>query len=689
MRNILIIGSSGYIGSYLMTKLSSSHHVKGCDIRESDVTHFKKQGRDMTVDELKEFDIVIYLAGFSGRAMCMPHDFSRSYDENVVDIRSVAQKLNSTQVLLYASSASIVKGHGHPVDENCQIYEPLLDKYEQSMFIRENEIRPLSVRSIGFRFGTVIGISPTQRMDLVHLAMVRRALQTGCISVQYPNCRRGILGLDDIGKCFSNIIDQAETIQGSSVYHLCSFNTSIDEIAKEVALQTNATIQYDALEEKQNAGFHLNCESFVARFGNHFAATNTSLVTQLVEYFSKAQTPCRICGKDMYVVLDLGKQPLANNNVDIPCEQPTFPLVLSRCKDCHHTQQDYTVPPDQMFSSYQYMSGTSKTLCNYFSWLADSISNTIPEVDTHQRIILELACNDGSQLDEFKKRGWKTIGVDPAKNIAEIATQKGHEVHVKFWGSEPVSIPTPDAIVAQNVCAHVPEPVPFLKACHDAMGSHSYLYIQTSQCNMYQNGEFDTIYHEHLSFFTAHSMKRAASLAGLDIIHVEKTPIHGTSYLFTMKRKDSNSIVDSTLETLIADETPYYQEDFFTTYKQRIYRIQQWVQQMTNEFTEKGYTVVAFGAAAKGMTLLNFFNINKYITYIVDDAYMKQGKYTPNSNILIRSPSVLQHDTRPLAVIILAWNFMEEISTKITEWRKGKDTALIVPYPQQIIRYLF
>jgi hypothetical protein len=110
---------------------------------------------------------------------------------------------------------------------------------------------------------------------------------------------------------------------------------------------------------------------------------------------------------------------------------------------------------------------------------------------------------------------------------------------------------------------------------------------------------------------------------------------------------------------------------------------------MTNEFTEKGYTVVAFGAAAKGMTLLNFFNINKYITYIVDDAYMKQGKYTPNSNILIRSPSVLQHDTRPLAVIILAWNFMEEISTKITEWRKGKDTALIVPYPQQIIRYLF
>jgi nucleoside-diphosphate-sugar epimerase len=690
MKHILIIGCAGYIGSYLMNLLSKTHDVKGCDIRESEFTTFHKEGRNLTVEELSTFDIIIYLAGFSGRNMCLGYDFSRSYEENVVDIRTVAQKLTSTQILLYASSASIVEGHEHPVQENCTIHETLLDKYAQSMYIREKEINQLSIRSIGIRFGTVIGISPKQRTDLVHLAMIRKALQTGTISVQYPNCRRGILGLDDLGKCFYKMIEQIDSVQQSSIYHLCSFNTSIDEIAKEVSIQTNSSLVYDTCEEKSNDGFHLNCDSFETRFGKHCTASKESLISQLIEHFSKAHTPCRVCGKDTTVVLDLGKQPLANNNVDEPCEQPTFPLVLTRCKDCHHTQQDYTVPPDEMFSSYQYMSGTSKTLCNYFSWLADSISKTISEIDTRQRVVLELACNDGSQLDEFKKRGWKTIGVDPAKNIGEIASKKGHEIHVKFWGTEQVDIDTPDAIVAQNVCAHVPCPVPFLKACHDVMGSHSYLYIQTSQCNMYQYGEFDTIYHEHLSFFTADSMKRAASLSGLAIVHVEKTPIHGTSYLFTMKRMDSDSItIDSTMEELITFETPYYQDSFFTKYKQRIYCIQKWVNKMTVEFTEKGYTVVAFGAAAKGMTLLNFFNINKHITYIVDDAYMKQGKYTPNSNILIRNPSVLQDDNRPLVIIVLAWNFIEEISTKISEWRKGKETILIVPYPQQSVRYLF
>jgi 2-polyprenyl-3-methyl-5-hydroxy-6-metoxy-1,4-benzoquinol methylase len=393
----------------------------------------------------------------------------------------------------------------------------------------------------------------------------------------------------------------------------------------------------------------------------------------------------------MTLVLDLGKQPLANNFVSEPCEQPTYPLILSRCKECFHTQQDFTVPPEQMFSTYQYISGTSKTLCRYFSWLSEHIIKEYP-ITNRKRIVMELACNDGSQLDEFKKRGWDTIGVDPAKNIGEIAKSKGHDIHVAFWGSEKVSINTlPDVIIAQNVLAHVPDPVLFMKACHNYMANHSSLYIQTSQCNMYENGEFDTIYHEHLSFFTVSSMRRLAKETGLIITHVEKTPIHGTSYLFTLKRNDADEYlqIDSTVEELIKYETPFYQDSFFNTYKQRIYNVQKWVQQISKEFIEKNYTLIAFGAAAKGMTLLNFFSINQYITYIVDDAYMKQGKYTPNSNIIIRHPSVLKDDTRKIAVIILAWNFMDEISLKISEWRKNKNTVLIIPYPQQIIRYLF
>ena len=688
-KQVLIIGSAGYIGSHLLTQLAVEHDVRGCDTRPSDFTNLHKSGRELTVDELSNFDVVIYLAGFSGREMCAPYDFSRSYEENVVDIRTVAQKLRTSQLLLYASSASVLEGHDAPVDEHCIIHESLLDKYARSMYVRETELRTLSVRSIGFRFGTVIGISPVQRHDLVHLAMVRRALQTGTIPVQNPSCRRGILGIDDLGTCFGQVLQQVESIEGHTIYHLGSFNTSIEAIAHAVSTETGATLLYDAPTVKGDVGFHLDCGAFVARFGSRFTASNASLVSSLVANFAKAHAPCRVCGSTTWVVLDLGRQPLANNNVDEPCVQPTFPLVLSRCKDCHHTQQDFTVPPGQMFSSYQYMSGTSATLCAYFAWLAGAISEATPKSDGRERIVLELACNDGSQLDEFQKRGWTTIGVDPAENLATVARAKGHEVHVKFWGAEPVSIPTPDAIVAQNVCAHVPCPVSFMRACRNAMGSHSQLYIQTSQCNMYQNGEFDTVYHEHLSFFTADSMKRAACMAGLVIVHVEKTPIHGTSYLFTMRRADAERVVvDSTLDGLILEDAPYYRAAFFIGYKQRIFRIRRWVQEMTADLSERGYTIVAFGAAAKGMTLMNFFAIERNIAYIVDDAFMKQGKYTPNSNIIIRPPSVLEEDPRKLAILILAWNFMEEIAGKIAQWRSGMETVLIVPYPQQLVRFL-
>jgi len=693
---ILIIGSSGYIGSYLSKHLASLYYVQGCDIKATQFTHIQKNGRELTLEELTPFDVIIYLAGFSGRAMCDLYDFSRSYEENVVDIRTVAQKLTTKQVLLYASSASVVEGHENSVDETCVINETLLDKYAQSMFIREKELAQIpNLRCIGFRFGTVIGKSPIQRTDLVHLAMIRNALQTGFISVQNPSCRRGILSLEELKLSFKSVLKQIEKVQAFSIYHLCSFNTSIDEIAKEVAIQTGSSLQYKNEDnDNQFGGFHLNCDAFCNQFGTLFKATNKSLVSELISEFSKTNTDCRICKNKMELVLNLGNQPLANNYVDKPCEQPTFPLVLTRCKKCFHTQQDFTVPPEQMFSSYQYMSGTSKTLLNYFSWLADHIEKSIDTKE--EKIVLELACNDGSQLDEFKKRGWKTFGVDPAQNIASIARDKGHDVCVAFWGSEKVDIPTPSIIIAQNVLAHVPDPIAFLQACNDIMDYDSTLYIQTSQCNMYEHGEFDTIYHEHLSFFTAASMKHAALLTGLIITDVEKTPIHGTSYLFTMKKlKSTNSECnklenkhESNIEKLIKYETSFYKDEFFISYKQHIYYIQKWVQNITIEFKDKGYTLIAFGAAAKGMTLMNFFKISHHMTYIVDDAYIKQGKYTPNSNILIRHPSVLKDDSRKLAIIILAWNFYEEISTKIKEWCKNKESVLIIPYPQQIIRYL-
>jgi len=372
------------------------------------------------------------------------------------------------------------------------------------------------------------------------------------------------------------------------------------------------------------------------------------------------RTPCRVCkGSNMKVTLDIGEQPLANNYVTEPCEQPKYPLILTRCLDCTHTQQDFDTPPTTLFSNYQYTS--SKALSKYFSWMADHV---IEETRKPIGTVLEIGANNGAQLDEFSQRGWKTYGVDPAQNIVDNSK---HDIRVGFWGTDTFDFPVPDVIVAQNACAHVPDPVKFLKACKDAMGLSTLLYVQTSQCDMYTNGEFDTIYHEHFSFFTIKSMKKAAELAGLTVSNVIKTPMHGNSFMFTMRRTIEDPEID------------------FDAYSLKIEGIKTWVRTKISEFIDNGYTVVAYGAAAKGMTLMNYFDIADKIDYIVDDSPMKQGKYTPSSNIKIVKPEVLYEDTRKMAVLILAWNFSTEITVNIHINKTNGTTMIIIPYPNQKI----
>ena len=378
-------------------------------------------------------------------------------------------------------------------------------------------------------------------------------------------------------------------------------------------------------------------------------------------------SPCRVCkGANMRVILDIGEQPFANNYVKEPCEQPKYPLTLTRCLDCSHTQQNFDTPPNSLFSNYQYIS--SKVLIPYFSWMADYV---ITENKRLTGTVLEIGSNDGSQLDEFYKRGWKTYGVDPAHNIVDTVEHKNHDLRVGFWGTDSFDdIPIPDVIVAQNVCAHVPDPVKFLRACRDSMDLATSLYIQTSQCDMYTNGEFDTVYHEHFSFFTINSMKKAAELAGLIVTNVIKTPMHGNSFMFTMRR------VETTIEDPIID---------FDEYSFKIAGIRQWVQNTINECIGTGHTIVAYGAAAKGMTSLNYFDIADKIDYIVDDSPMKQGKYTPSTNIKIVSPDTLYKDERKLAILVLAWNFSKEITENIRTRKIQTETSIIYPYPSQKI----
>lgn len=638
---------------------------------------------DIPAPELQKHDAIIYLAGLSSRASCDARTWEEVYAMNVLDVCTVASKLSESQLLVYASSASVVEGYADPVTEACCVNELALDAYAKSMHERERALAKLNKRAVGLRFGTCIGVSPSQRYDLLHVAMARDAVRHGVVHVTNGDCKRGILSLRDLGRAVAAILTQPH-LQGHEVYHVASFNTTITKAAQCIAAEVGATLDFS--RTTPHVGFALDTTKFETNFNFSFLSTNRDLACEMHELFTRATTPCRVCQhQNMRMIVDLGHQPLANNYVPEPCKQPTYPLVLTRCTRCSHTQLDFTMPPTAMFSTYQYVSGTSSTLRAYFAWLASDLT------ERHGAgRVLELACNDGCQLDEFARRGWETYGVDPASNIVPIAREKGHTVFCSFWGTDPnPPIPVPDVIVAQNVLAHVPDPIAFLRACASAMGPRTTLYIQTSQCEMYQHGEFDTVYHEHVSFFTAASMARAASESGLCIVQARKTPIHGTSFLMGMRLMPCAphpcaGPLDHHHDSLLAmvqqeHDQGLYSDEFYRNYRRQVHAIRDGTRNIVRDLQQQGYAVAAFGAAAKGMTLLNVLRLEN-IEYIVDDAPTKQGLYTPGTNIPICAPTKLSEDARPLALLVLAWNFADEIKHTVRTLRSAP-AKLIVPFP--------
>lgn len=678
---IAIIGSSGYIGSFLYKHLSSTYDVKGYDIKPSTTCDFVMHGRNVDVSS---YDMIIYLAGLSGRVSCNNNTWGNIYYENIEDIISLAQKLSSNQLLIYASTAGLLEGsYLKASDETYDIQKHALDSYTLSMHERECAIKNIeNINTIGLRFGTVIGISPVQRKDLVHIAMMRSAFLQGQINVQYPECCRAILWNQDLKNAILTVIEShnIQSIQGHKIYNLASLNTTIGNIAKEISEYTD--IKYTVTEPGGYAiGFQLDSSAFQKDFeGFEFKGQNEDIIKELKENIGhiciedeSIESECRVCKKqELTTIIDLGYQPLANNFVQAPTTQNTYPLCLVRCKHCNHTQLNYTVKPQVLFRNYQYNSGTSKTLCEYFACLA---RKCILEVGKRKGVVLELACNDGSQLDEFQKLGWETYGVDPAINLVKAAQERGHKIVCGFWGKDNINIPSPDLIVAQNVLAHVPDPIIFLKACVDVMTDETLLYIQTSQCNMYVNGEFDTIYHEHLSFFTISSMMKAAESVGLVITNVEKTPIHGTSYLFTMK-KASSKFPHHSLQTIGEFEKEkalgLYEDEFYHLYREKIEDRKESVHYHIKACKHNNIKIIAYGAAAKGMTMLNYFDISE-ISYIIDDAKMKHNKYTPGTNIPVLPVDTIKDEKGSICVLVLAWNFIDEIVNRLKSVTTGTD----------------
>jgi SAM-dependent methyltransferase len=382
---------------------------------------------------------------------------------------------------------------------------------------------------------------------------------------------------------------------------------------------------------------------------------------------------CVACGgSNLEQFLDLAEQPLANNYHDGTGGGELFKLGLNLCTDCYHTQLPVSVDPKAMFDHYIYVTGTSQTLRDYCDWFAKFVTD---RENLKQGNILDIACNDGTQLDSFRKLGWKTFGVDPAKNLFDIALEKGHMVRNAYW---PISYPQMDVITAQNVCAHTPNPLEFLQGVKKSLTVNGTAYIQTSQSQMYQRNEFDTTYHEHISFFSANSMQTLAARAGLVLTEIEITPIHGDSYVFVLKHEGAD-IKNSVTETIRKEgKEGRHNEMFYKQFGINAESIVRKLKDLVTKCQKVGTPVVGYGAAAKGMTVLNANDIQ--LDWIVDDNELKQGLLTPGTNIPIKDRSSLDTDEH-VVVIPLAWNFFDEIKSNVEEIREGKSTQYVQYFP--------
>jgi hypothetical protein len=401
--------------------------------------------------------------------------------------------------------------------------------------------------------------------------------------------------------------------------------------------------------------------------------------------------PCRICDNPKVApFLDLGATPLANSFLkreELSGPESRFPLQVVFCDTCGLVQLDHVVPPEVMFRSYIYVSSTSQTMPAHFSAYADDVVSRGRR--SPEDLFVEIGSNDGCLLRALKKHEARILGVEPATNLAAIANAEGlTTVNDFFCERSAIAIRESEGpakvVIGNNVLAHVSDLKGLMNGLDallrpDGVGVFEVPYL----VDLLEKCEFDTIYHEHLSYFSVGALQRLFSSKGFQVHDVKRVPVHGGSIRVYVSRTGIGSDPLPSVSELLALEK---RENLSSLQTYNAFATQVGLSKRKNrsllsKLKESGARIAAYGAPAKGNTLLNYFEIgNELLDYVVDRSAYKQGMYTPGTHIPVVPPSRLLKD-QPDYVLVLAWNFIEEIMDQQEEYlsRGGK---FIVPIPE-------
>lgn len=406
---------------------------------------------------------------------------------------------------------------------------------------------------------------------------------------------------------------------------------------------------------------------------------------------TKTVTTCRVCGAaDWNDVVSLGSTPLANSYLDATADlqsEPSYPLDVIRCVNCQLVCLRNVVSPDVLYRDYMYISPLSETINKHMSEIVARCVHDFG-LPTHS-LVVELGSNNGLQLQLFREAGMQILGVDPARNIQKLATHNGIPTIPEFFGANIATrIATHHGlariIIGRHVFAHIDDLTDVLDGVRNLLDPTGLFIIEVPYLvDMLRANQFDTIYHEHLSYFSVRTLQQLLARHGLRIVDVQHRNVHGGSIVvFSGLDNGRRKPRDSVQEILeMEDQFDLSSKDTYSQFAREVQKIRTELKQLLHDLADQEKTVVGYGAPAKGNTLLNASGVtNKEISFCTDTTYVKQGKLLPGSHIPIRSPRKAQNEP-PDFYLLLAWNYANEVvNRELTYLQSGGQ--FIVPIPR-------
>ena len=404
----------------------------------------------------------------------------------------------------------------------------------------------------------------------------------------------------------------------------------------------------------------------------------------------EATFQCRSCGSgEGRLVLDLGVQPLANNWLrpeDLAKPEPRFALRLFVCRSCWLLQITDLVPPVALFAEYLYFSSFSETMLRHARAAAQRYVREFA-LGAESRVV-EIASNDGYLLRNFRDAKVPCLGIEPAANIARVAREQGIETLTEFFGEGlarrlAAEGRAADLILGNNVFAHAPEVNDFVAGLRTLLKPRGRVVLEFPHgLEMLEQTEFDTIYHEHVCYFTLTALEPLFARHGLEIIHVERLPIHGGSLRLFAAHKGAWPM-NETVAALAQEERDkgVTSAALYEGFAAQVAGIRRDLLELVERLEREGKTLAAYGASAKGSTLLNYCGLDhRRLAFVADRSPHKQGRLTPGTHIPIVSAEELAR-RRPDYTLLLAWNFAEEILAQQAAYRAAGG-RFIVPIPK-------